>query len=150
MHRGDANQIGVSDSPVTVGIIAIEIRIIIGIAAIIGVDTAHVLPAVGHVVVVSIGVEWTGEVLRPPCIGDLVLLDIIQAVLVCIAIGISGVGWIKEAATIGIQRIAVLEAIWHAVTIGIPVARPIEASVVVHVLLKPGPVAVAAHVLGVR
>ena len=107
------------------------------------------LPAVGHVIVVGIRVQRAGEILGAPRIRDLVLLDIVQAVFVDVAVGIGGVGGVEEAVACGVQGVAVLEAVWHAVTISVPVTRPIEASIVVHILFEPGSVAVAAHVLGV-
>ena len=107
------------------------------------------LPAVGHVVVVGIRVQWTGEVIGAPSIRYLVLLDVVQTILVGVAVGIGGVGRVEEAVACGVQGIAVLETVWHAVTISVPVTRSIESSVAVHVLFEPSPVAVAAHVLGV-
>ena len=49
-----------------------------------------------------------------------------------------------------IEAVAVLEAVGHTVAISVPVPGPVEAAVVVHVLLKPSPVTVTTHEIGVR
>ena len=108
------------------------------------------LPSIGHAVVVGVELKWTGEVLRTPGVGDLILLDVVQSVLVCVAVGVGCVGGIEEAVARVIEAVAVLEAVGHTVAIGVPVPGPVEATVIVHVLLKPSPVTVTAHEIGVR
>ena len=149
MNRGDAHQLGVPDTTVAVRVVSVEVGVLVGVAAIVGMDAAHVLPAIGHPVVVRVCVQRTGEVLGAPRVGDLVLLDVVQAVLVRVAVGIRGIGWIEEATAIRIQCVAVLEAVGHAIAVGVPVPGPVQTAVTVHVLLEPRPVAMATHVLRV-
>ena len=143
VYRGDADEVGEANPAIAIGVVTVEIRILFCIAAIFRMDAVVILPTIRHAISVGVGVEWTGEVGRTPGIGDLVLLDVAESVLITIAIGVGRVSGVEQGV------VAILESIGHSITIRVPVTRSIEAAVAIHVLVEPGQVADSAHQTGV-
>ena len=88
---GYAHHFVIPDSSISIGVITIEVRILIGVTSVVRVDTAEVFPAVWHLVIIGVGIQWAGEVGWPPCVCDLVFLDIVQSVFIIVAVSICGV-----------------------------------------------------------
>ena len=94
-------------------------------------DSTVVFPTIRHAIEVCVSDERAGEIDWPPSIGDLILLDIVQAILIAVAVSISRVGRVEESV------VAIFESVGHSVAIGIPVSWAIEATVAIHVLIEP-------------